>query len=178
MDFLPVTNDMQTLELAYSMHNGLSNHYLSFSDCADISLGLIETNGLRAVLSAQPSLLRLEKTVITLRSVKVSALENGKVVVTLGPLQQINLHFERSRAVIDDIPLMLPETTSCYSLVQHLVMGRLEYILAGMDVFYLEINQIPLSEKFRESLELRSYHYRQGVYSKYLLMTNTIKVLP
>lgn len=178
MDFLPVINDMQTLELAYSLHRGLSEQYLRFSDCTDISLGLIETNGLKAVLTAQPSLLKLENSVITLRRVKASGLENGKVVVGLEPLQQMNLHFEKQRAVIDDMPVMLPEDTPYYSLVQHLIMGRLEHVLTSMDVFHLEINPASATEKYTELLKLRAYQYSRGRYSKFLLMTNTVNVLP
>jgi hypothetical protein len=178
MNFLPVTSDMQTLELAYSLHSSLSRQCLSFSDCTDICLGLIETNGLKAVLSAQPSLLKLENATITLRNVKAGALENGKVVVKLEPLQQMNLRFELGKAIIDDMPLMLPEDTPCYSLVQHLVMGRLEHVLAEMDVFYLGINVAIITERFVELLTLRAYRYGQGMYNKYLLMTNTVNVLP
>jgi hypothetical protein len=178
MDFLPVTSDMQTLELAYSLHKSLSRQCLSFSDCSDISLGLVETNGLKAVLSAQPTLLNFKNSVITLRRVKAGALENGKVVVKLEPLQQLNLRFEAGKAIIDNMPLMLLEDTPYYSLVQHLVMGRLEVVLAEMDVFYLGVNAATIPEKFAALLKLRSYKYSQRMYNKYLLMTNTVNVLP
>jgi hypothetical protein len=178
MDFLPVTSDMQTLELAYSLHKNLLEQYLSFEACSDISLGLIETNGLKAVLTAQPSLLDHEKTVITLRACNAKALKNDNVVVTLEPLQQLNLQFHNHHAVIDDVPLILSETTPYYSLVQHLGMTRLEYILAEMDVFYLSINAAMIPKEFVEVLALRAYCYTQGTYNKYLLMTNTINVLP
>jgi hypothetical protein len=80
--------------------------------------------------------------------------------------------------VIDDIPVLLPENTPYYSLVQHLVMGRLEYTLANMDIFYLGINAAMLTKPFTALLETRTYRYNQGVYSKYPLMTNTVNVLP
>jgi hypothetical protein len=178
MNFLPVTSDRQTLELAYSLHKSFSRRCLSFNDCTDISLGLIETNGIKAVLSAQPSLLKLENAVITLRSVKVSALENDKMVVRLEPIQQMNLRFELGKAMLDDMSLLLPEDTPCYSLVQHLIMGRLEYVLTTMDVFYLEINPASVTKKFSELLKPRAYQYSQGMYSKFLLMTSTVNVLP
>jgi hypothetical protein len=178
MDFLPVTSDMQTLELVYSLHEGLSKQCLSFSECADISLGLIETNGLKAVLSAQPSLTRREDTTLTLRRVKAGGLDASKVMVKLEPLQQINLRFEMQRAVIDDIPLMLPADTPYYSLVQHLVVARLEHVLANMDVFYLGINAAMITEGLAELLKFRAYRYSGGMYSKFLLMTNTVNMLP
>jgi hypothetical protein len=178
MNFLPVTSDMQTLELAYSLHKSLSRQCVSFNKCTDISLGLIETNGLKAVLTAQPTLLNLEKTVITLHRVKAGALENGEVVVRLEPIQQMNLHFELAKAIIDDIPLMLPEDTPYYTLVQHLVMGRLEYILTEMDVFHLSFDKARMPEKFTELLKLRAYRYSEGIYNKHLLMTNTVNVMP
>ncbi len=177
MNFLPVVSDMQVLELAYSLHPGLSKQCLSFSDCTDISLGLVETNGFKALLSAQISFARLEDTVITLRSVKVSALDAGKVVVRLEPLQQINLRFELGKAIIDDMPIVLPEGTPCYSLAQHLVMGRLEHVLTEMDVFHLSINQRTVSRPFRNLLDLRGYRYTQEMYSKFLLMTGTANLL-
>ncbi len=178
MNFLPVTSDMQTLELAYSLHSSLSKQCLSFSDCTDISLGLIETNKLKAVLSAESMLFKLENAVITLRRVKAGALENGKVVVKLEPLQQINIRFEKQHAVIDAMPLMLSEDTPYYSLVQHLVLGRLESVLTDMDVFYLGIKQAATSEKFTDLLELRAYRYTRGMYSKHLLMTGTTNMMP
>ncbi len=179
MNFLPVTNDMQTLELAYSLHSSLSKQHLSFNECTDISLGLIESNGLKAVLSAQPTFLKLENAVITLRCIKAGVLENGKVVVKLEPLQQMNLYlcFEKGRAVIDEMPLMLPEATPYYSLVQHLVMGRLEHLLAEMDVFYLDI-RATTTETFAELLKRRAYRYSEDLYSKYLLMAHTVDMMP
>jgi hypothetical protein len=177
MNFLPVINDMQTLELAYTSDPSLSKQYLSFSECADISLGLIETHERRAVLTAQPSFLKLENSIITLQTVKPSRLTNGKVVMQLEPLQYMNLHFERRCAVIDDLALMLPEDIPYYALVQHLVLGRLEYILTEMDIFYLQISA-EITEAFANIMRLRGYRYRQGMLSKYLLMTHIMDVMP
>lgn len=178
MDFLPVTSDMQTLELAYSLHPTLSKQCLSFKGCTDISLGLIETNNLKAVLSAQASLTRGEDALVTMRRVKASALEKGKVVVVLEPLQQMKLRFEKGQAVIDDMPRMLATETPYYPLIQHLVMGRLEHVLADMDVFYLSINAAVVPKRFAEVLKLRAYQNSRGMYSKYVLVTNTVNVLP
>jgi hypothetical protein len=178
MNFLPVTSDMQTIELAYLLHPTLSKQCLSFTECSDISLGLIETNELSGVLTAQPSFLDLENSVVVLRNVKAECLGNSKVLIELEPLQQMNLHFEKGRAVIDDTPLLLPEDTPYYSLAQHLIMGRLEHALITMDVFYLGINVATIPETFAWLLKFRAYQYSQGVYHKYLLMTNTANVLP
>jgi hypothetical protein len=147
MTYFPVTSDVQMLELAYAINPSLSEQCLSFSDCTDISLGLIETNGLKAVLSAQASLTRLEHTIITVRKIGLEHLEADKVLVRLEPLQQINLRFESGKAIIDDIPLMLAEDTPYYSLIQHLVMGRLEYILTEVDVFHLRFNKSTITER-------------------------------
>jgi hypothetical protein len=177
MDFLPLTSEVHLLELAYALQPTLAKQCLRLSKCSDTSLGLIETNGLEAVLSAQPGLIRREDAVVTLRSVTVSELEDNSTV-KLEPLQQMNLRFEKSHAVIDAMPLMLPEDAPYYALVQHLMMGRLEHILAEMDVFYLEVNLAHIPESLAEVLSLRSYQYSQGMYSKYLLMTNTVNVMP
>lgn len=177
MNFLPVTSDVQTLELAYALHLNLSEQSSSFSECTDTSLGLIETSSLKAVLTAQPGLARLENIIITLRKIELEHLEEDKSLVRLEPLQQMNLRFELGRAIIDDMPLMLPEDTLYYSLVQHLMMGRLEYVLAEMDIFYLQVNT-KMTEGFANLLHLRGYRYSQGMFSKYLLMTNTIEVMP
>jgi hypothetical protein len=178
MNFLPLISDLQVLELAYALHPNLSKQFSSFSECKDMSLGLIETNGLKAVLSAQSGLARLEYTTITLRKIVLEHLENDKSLVRLEPLQQLNLRFESGKAMIDDLPLMLPENMPYYALVQHLVIGRLEYVLTTMDVFYLEINPASVTKKFSELLKPRAYQYSQGMYSKFLLMTSTVNVLP
>lgn len=178
MNFLPLISDLQTLELAYTLHPYLSGQSWRLSECADISLGLIETNGLRAVLSAQPGLTRLEYTTITLRKIDLEPFSRLESLVRLEPLQQMNLYVESGKAVIDDMPLLLPEDTLYYSLVQHLVMGKLEYVLAEMDVFYLGIKAATIPDTLTELLKLRAYRYSQGMYSKYLLMTNTVNVLP
>jgi hypothetical protein len=157
MDFLPVTSDMQRLELVYSLHPSLSQQPLSFSNCSDIGLGLIETNNLKAVLSAQPALAKRENAIVTLRSVELKNFDSDKAVVSFGLLQQMNLRFEAWRAVIDDIPLMLPANTPYSSLVQHLVMVRLEYVLSSLDVHYLEVNVTTIPEGFTEFLKLRAY---------------------
>jgi hypothetical protein len=175
---LPVISDVQLLELAYALYPSLSKQCLSFSDCPDISLGLIETNGLKAVLSAQSSLFKLEKTIITLRDVKAGVVENGKVILKLEPLQYMNLRFELGKAMIDDMSPTLPEDTPHYSLVQHLIMGRLEHVLTTMDVFYLGINSVTIPETFAKLLKPRSYQYSQRMYGKFLLMTSTVNVLP
>jgi hypothetical protein len=177
MTYFPVTSDVQVLELAYAINPSLSEQCLSFSDCTDISLGLIETNGLKAVLSAQASLTRLENTIITLRKIGLEHLEADKVLVRLEPLQQLHLCFELGKAILDEMPLMLPETTLHDSLVQHLILGRLEHVLTEMDTFYLHISA-EINEAFANLLHLRGYQYNQGVLSKYLLMTNTVEVLP
>lgn len=177
MDFLPVTSDVQLLELVYAMYPDLSKQCLEFEGCTDLSLGLVETNYLKAVLSAEISLARLEDVIITLKCMDIEHC-NDRSVVKLEPLQQMNLRFGKQRAVIHDIPLMLPHHTPCYPLVQHLVMARLEHMLAEMDVFYLECNLTPMPKEFAELLKLRGYQYSQGVMSKYLLMTNTADVLP
>lgn len=176
MDFLPVTSDVHLLELVYGMYPDLSKQCLEFNSCMDISLGLIETNHLKAVLSAEISPARLEDVVITLRSLDIEHF-NDRSVVKLEPLQQIKLHFEKGRAVMDDMPRMLATKTPYYPLVQHLVMARLEYLLAEMDVFYLEVNA-KITEEFAALLQLRGYHYTRGTYNKYLLMTDTANVMP
>jgi hypothetical protein len=178
MNFLSVTSDVQTLELACTRYPNLSGQCLSFSECTDVSLGLVETTSLKAVLTARPEFVRLEHTTITLRNLELENLAGRKSLVRLEPLQQMNLRFEKSHAVIDDMPRRLPEDTPYYALVQHLMMGRLEHILAEMDVFYLEVNSANIAESLAEVLSLRSYQYSQGMYSKYLLMTNTVNVMP
>jgi hypothetical protein len=119
---------------------------------------------------------KLENTIVTLSKMELEHLDNDRTLVRLEPLQQMNLHFEKGRAVIDDIPLMLPEDTPYYSLAQHLVMARLEYVLAEMDIFYFRISA-KITEEFAALLQLRGYQYSQEMYNKYLLMTNTVNVL-
>jgi hypothetical protein len=172
MDFLPVISDMQTLELVYTLHPNLSQQSLIFSECADIGLGLIETNALRGVLSAQPSLARRESTTVTLRSMSHTTKPSAEVVVSLEPLQQMRLHFEAWRGVIDDIPLMLPANMPYSFIVQHLIMARLEYVLRLLEVHYLEVNVATMPEGFSEMLGLRAYEKCQGVCSKNLRVTD------
>ena len=174
MEFLPVTSDMQTLELVYSLHPSLSQQPLSFSNCSDIGLGLIETNNLRAVLSAQSSLARREAATVTLRSVELKNFDSDKAVVSFGLLQQMNLRFEAWHAVIDDIPLMLSADTPYSFLVQHLVMARLEVVLGSLDVHYLEVNVATIPEEFAALLKLRSYQRSQEMYSKHLVVTDAV----
>jgi hypothetical protein len=178
MNFLPVTSDVQTLELTYALHPKLSEQPLSFGDCTDVSLGLIETNGLKAVLSAHAGFVRLEHATITLRKIELETLEEEKRLARLEPLQHMNLRFEKQRAVIDDMPLTLSEEIPYYLLIQHLVIGRLEYILTEMDIFHLDIYEEAVKEKFAELLRLRGYEEARGLYSKYLLITNTTNVVP
>lgn len=178
MNLLPVTSDLQVLELVYALYPHLSSQQLSFSNCTDISLGLIETNGLKAVLSVQPKLLNNDTTIITLYRINIKGSHESKAFVCLEPLQQMCLRFAGSRAVLDAVPVMLPEETPYYSLLQLLVIGRLEVALAEMDIFYLDINERAVTGKLTALLKLRGYHHARGMYSKYLLMTNTVDVLP
>jgi hypothetical protein len=177
MNFLPVTNDVHILELVYALYPDLSEQQVNFSECADISLGLIETNGLEAVLSVGPKFFNHDDTLVTLQRIKVNALD-GKAFICLEPLQRLNLRFSRGRSVLEATPLTLPENTPFYSLIQLLVLGRLEYVLAEMDVFHLDINQKAVTAKLSKLLRLRGYEEARGVCSKYLLMTNTANVLP
>ena len=176
MNFLPVVSDTQILELAYALYPDSSQYPLNFAKDTDISLGLIETSGVRAILSVYYDFLEYEDTTITLNSISLY-LEGEHLFISLEPLQQMNLRFEKSQAVIDDMPLLLPDDTPTYSLIQHLALGRLEHVLTEMDVFHLSINQRAVSRTFGKLLNLRGYHYSQEMYRKFLLMTGTTSVV-
>ena len=166
---LPVNSDFQVLELSYELYPALAQQQLSFAECADISLGLIETRDLRGVLTAQPSLLNREAATVTLRRINVKSARD-MAVIKLEPLQEMQLHFEANDAVIDAVPLLLPATTPYSNLIQHLIMARLEHVLSGLDVAGLSIE--PATEylkTFAEMLRLRGYGPGQKGHRKALM---------
>lgn len=171
--FLPVSSDVQVLELSYDLYPALAQQQLSFAKCTDISLGLIETRDLRGVLTAQPSLLNREAATVTLRRISIETAKDA-VVLKLEPLQEMQLHFEANDAVIDAVPLLLAATTAYSNLIQHLFMARLEHVLSRLNAAGLSIE--PATEPiktFAETLRLRGYESGQKGHRKALIRNSS-----
>lgn len=163
--FLAVNSSVDVLELIYRLHPDIKNKSVSFAGGQDISLGLVETRRLEAVLTASPSLLAREDASVTLRCVKVSK----DAVVSLESIQRMKLHFEADTAFIDAMPLFLDADTHYLNLIQHLFMTRLEATLAKLDVTRLLIQTACLPQSFAQVLNLRRYQKRSDSYINSLL---------